>query len=89
MATNEGSNRRAGSPGDWPDDVDGGILLQLAGYHWDLKRSLTSAAFGWNEAGPDERAAYLDELGALREKESRVWAAYLARPLNKENDHGR
>jgi hypothetical protein len=81
---NEGRNGGAGGPGIWPDDVDDGILYQLGAFHGDVKRSLRAAAFGWPEAGSAERAAYLDELGALRDKEQRVWAAYLARPLKEE-----
>ena len=80
----EDSNRGARGVGRWPDDVDDGLLYQLSSYHWDLKRSLRAAAFGWPEAGRDERAAYLDELQELREKEQRVWVAHFARPLNKE-----
>jgi hypothetical protein len=68
----------------WPDDVDDGILYQLADYHWSVKRSLRAAAFGWPEAGSAERAAYLDGLAELREKEQRVWATHFARPLKEE-----
>ena len=80
----EDGDRGTGGPGRWPDDVDDGLLYQLAGYHWDLKRSLRAAAFSWPEAGRDERAAYLDELSQLREKEQRVWEAHFARPLKEE-----
>lgn len=69
--------------GGWPDDV-GGYVYQLGAFYRDLGRSVRTAAFGWAEAGSDARAAYLDELGAIREKEQRVWAAYFARPMNKE-----
>ena len=72
-----------GSAGGWPDDVDDGILYQLAGYHWDLKRSLRAAAFGWPQAGHADRSAYLDELEELRKKEQRVWSTYLARPVSR------
>ena len=69
-----------GSARSWPDDIPDHVLYQLASYHWELKRSLRSAAFGWTDAGPDARAAYLDELAEIRQKEQRAWETYLARP---------
>ena len=77
---NEDGDRRIGGTWRWPDDVDDRLLYQLADYHWTVKRSLRAAAFGWGEAGRDERAAYLDELSQLREKEAIVWNTYFARP---------
>jgi hypothetical protein len=53
-------------------------MYQLAGYHWELKRSLRAAAFGWKEAPGAARRQYLAQLAQLREKEQRVWDAYLA-----------
>jgi hypothetical protein len=69
----------------WPDDIDDRILYEFASYHWELKRSLRAAAFGWPTASSDQRAAYLDGLAQLREKEQRAWETYLARPITKGN----
>ena len=80
---NEDGDRRAGGVGRWPD-IDDRLLYELADYHWTVKRSLRAAADRWHEAGADERAAYLDELQELREKEQRAWVAHFARPVNKE-----
>jgi|KBSMisStandDraft_5_1062788.scaffolds.fasta_scaffold382841_3 hypothetical protein len=78
---NEDIHGGTGSARRWPDDVDERILYELADYHWTVKRSLRAAADRWHEAGPAERAGYLDELAELRAKEQRTWAAYLARPM--------
>ncbi len=75
----ESSNGGNGSLGNWLDRA-GDVLNQLAGYHWDVKRSLRAAAFGWNEAGQTVRREYLAQLAQLREKEQRVWDAFLAPP---------
>jgi hypothetical protein len=79
---NENRNGGAGGPREWPDRA-GDYLYQFSAYYSDLKRSLRSAAFLWDEAGPDERAAYLDEFAKLREKEQRAYETYLARPITK------
>lgn len=80
----ENINGRTGSPGRWPDDVNDNYLYQYAVFHRELGRSLRAAAFGWPQAGSDERAAYLDELAELRKKEQRTWATHFARPLKEE-----
>lgn len=76
----EASNVGAGGVGGWPDDA-GDVLFQLAMFYGIVRRSLRAAAFGWSQAGSDARAAYLDELARLREKENQVWRQYLQRPL--------
>lgn len=83
---NEGSNGRTGGIRNWPDDIDSGVLVQFASYYWDLKRSLNAAAFSWDKAGTDEKAAYLEQLAQLRKKEQRVFAKYLSKPITKNKE---